>query len=95
MMQVARSACCVCGNSDSRALADVEIEGPTRVILCGTHALMYRRSGARSSSESELRALLRDRRGRRDPRQEGDELGAALMAAFAGNRRSKDRRGTA
>lgn len=93
MMQIVGSACCVCGNSDSRALADVEIEGAVRVVLCGTHALMYRRSRVRSSSESELRALLRDRRGRRDRRYDGDELGAALTAAFANDQRAGERRG--
>jgi len=92
MAQVIRSSCCVCGNSDSRALADVEIEGSTRVVLCGSHALMYGRANGRSRSESELRALLRDRRGRRDRRQDGDELGAALTAAFSNDRRGSDRR---
>ncbi|HXX69021.1 MAG TPA: hypothetical protein VEK07_17675 [Polyangiaceae bacterium] len=92
MAQVVHSSCCVCGNSDSRALSDVELESSTRVVLCGSHALMYRRSGARPRSESELRALLRDRRGRRDRRHDGDELGAALTAAFSNDRRGTDRR---
>lgn len=93
MTQVNRSSCCVCGNSDARALAEVELEGATRTVLCGSHALIYRRSGTTSRSESELRALLRERRGRRDRRQDGDELGAALTAAFSNDRRSADRRG--
>lgn len=92
MTQVIRSSCCVCGNSDSRSLADVELEGAARVVLCGSHALMYRRMNARSSSASELRVLLRDRRGRRDRRYDGDELGAALTAAFSSDRRTSDRR---
>jgi hypothetical protein len=92
MMQVVGSACCVCGNSDSRALAEIELAGTARVVLCGTHALMYQRSKTRPSTESELRALLRDRRGRRDRRHDGDELGAALTAAFGSDRRGADRR---
>jgi hypothetical protein len=91
MTQVNRSSCCVCGNSDARALADVELEG-ARTVLCGSHALMYQRSSTTSRSESELRALLRERRDRRDRRQDGDELGAALTAAFSNDRRGADRR---
>lgn len=61
-------------------------------MLCGSHALMHRRSGARSRSESELRSLVHERRTRRDRRQVGDELGAALTAAFRGERREHERR---
>jgi hypothetical protein len=53
---------------------------------------MHRRSPAQAASEPELRRLLRDRRGRRDRRDDGDELGAALNAAFNGDRRGPDRR---
>jgi hypothetical protein len=53
---------------------------------------MHRRSTVQASSELELRRLLRDRRGRRDRRDDQDELGAALNAAFNGDRRGPDRR---
>ncbi len=84
--------CCVCGASDARLLVDVVLpEGP-RAVLCGSHDLMHRRASAPARSEAELRLMLRDRRGRRDRRREGDELGAALNAAFSGAKRVADRR---
>jgi hypothetical protein len=92
MTQVLGS-CCVCGTSDARALVDVALVGGHHATLCGSHALMHRRSSAQARSESELRDLLRDRRGRRERRRDGDELGAALTAAFSGGRRTTaDRR---
>jgi hypothetical protein len=92
MKAQAGSRCCVCGESDRRALVAVALAGGTRTTLCGTHELMHRRSGGVARSESELRELLRDRRGRRERRLEGDELGAALTAAFRAERRAADRR---
>jgi len=86
------SACCVCGAKDARALVDVTLRGGAHATLCGSHALMHRRSTVQASSELELRRLLRDRRGRRDRRDDQDELGAALNAAFNGDRRGPDRR---
>ena len=88
----ASSACCACGAKDARTLVDVVLRGGARVTLCGSHALMHRRSTVQASSELELRRLLRDRRGRRDRRDDQDELGAALNAAFNGDRRGPDRR---
>jgi hypothetical protein len=89
--------CCVCGESDRRALVVVALGGReggegSGVTLCGSHELMHRRSGSVASSEKELRELLRDRRGRRERRLEGDELGAALTAAFNAERRAAERR---
>jgi hypothetical protein len=73
-------------------LVDVELtEGPA-ATLCGSHDLMYRRAGIRARSGVELGAMLRERRGRRDRRREGDELGAALNEAFSGAKRVADRR---
>jgi hypothetical protein len=92
MTQAVRSICAVCGNGDARALEDVVLAGGARVTLCGSHAVMYRRGRTAAQSVSELRALLADRRARKDRRQEGDELGAALTAAFSGGRREGDRR---
>jgi hypothetical protein len=86
------SACCVCGAKDARALVPVILRGGARATLCGSHALMHRRSTVQASSELDLRRLLRDRRGRRDRRDDQDELGAALNAAFNGDRRGPDRR---
>jgi hypothetical protein len=86
------SSCCVCGTRDARALVDVVLIGGARVTLCGSHELMHRRSPVQARSAGQLRTLLGDRRGRRDRRTEGDELGAALTAAFSGSRRVADRR---
>jgi hypothetical protein len=86
--------CCVCGESDRRALVVVALSGGegSGATLCGSHELMHRRSGALARSEKELRELLRDRRARRERRLEGDELGAALTAAFNEERRAAERR---
>jgi hypothetical protein len=92
MKHAAGSRCCVCGESDRRALVAVGLAGGSRATLCGSHALMYRRAAVRARSEVELRELLRERRGRRDRRHDGDELGAALTAAFHGDRRATERR---
>jgi hypothetical protein len=86
------ASCAVCGARDARALVDVTLRGGARTTLCGSHALMHRRSSVQAASEAELRKLLRDRRGRRDRRESHDELGAALEAAFAGDKRGPDRR---
>jgi hypothetical protein len=67
-----RSACCVCGAKDARALVRVILRGGARATLCGSHALMHRRATVQASSELELRRLLRDRRGRRDRRDDQD-----------------------
>jgi len=84
--------CCVCGWTDRRSLVGVVLIGGAHATLCGSHALMHRESAATATSEFELRRLLRDRRARRDRRCDGDELGAALTAAFQNERRSGDRR---
>lgn len=92
MTQVNSPGCVVCGVADARALENVALEGGARVTLCGSHALMHRRLDNPARTASELRELLADRRWRRDRRQDGDELGAALTAAFSGSRREGDRR---
>jgi hypothetical protein len=92
MKHQAGSRCCICGESDRRALVAVSLTGATRATLCGSHALMHRRSAVKARSEAELRELLRERRGRRDRRLDGDELGAALTAAFHAERRAVERR---
>jgi hypothetical protein len=71
---------------------EVELGGGARTTLCGSHALMHGRAGARAQTEVELRTGLAERRGRRDRRQSGDALGAALAEAFNGARRAGDRR---
>jgi hypothetical protein len=53
---------------------------------------MHRRSPAQARSIPELRQILSERRRRRERRSDGDALGAALSAAFAGERRAADRR---
>jgi hypothetical protein len=92
MTQTLGSSCCVCKASDGRTLVEVVLHGGAHATLCGSHALMHGRSTERASTEVELRRLLGDRRGRRDRRDDQDELGAALNAAFNGDRRGPDRR---
>lgn len=87
--------CAVCGLRDARALVDVELAGGVRTVLCGTHDLMLRRSGASVRSADELKALLAERR--KDDRraygfEEVDELAASLAAAFTRERRATERR---
>jgi hypothetical protein len=88
------TACVVCGMSDARALFDVRLVGGVCTMLCGSHALMHRRSRVQARTVRELRDALRDRRHRSDRRAaSGDELGAKLASAFAGGeRRVRDRR---
>jgi hypothetical protein len=90
--EVSGSSCCVCGMTDARSLVDVVLMGGAKATLCGSHALMHRRSPTQARSSAQLRDMLGERRGRRDRRSEGDELGAALTAAFSGDRRAGDRR---
>jgi hypothetical protein len=88
-------ACCVCGVEDARALVGVVLLGGSRATLCGSHALMHRRSRSVARTERELRTELRDRRAdraARDRRGGADELGASLVVAFVGERRAADRR---
>jgi len=85
--------CCVCQASDRRALVEVVLIGGARVTLCGSHALMHRRSTVQARSPEELRARLGDKRARPDRRDDGDDaLGAVLASAFATERRAVERR---
>jgi hypothetical protein len=92
MTGIHNGACCVCGAADARSLVQITLAGSRRVTLCGSHALMYRRSPVQARSLPELRLLLGERRRRQERRADGDALGAALSAAFAGERRAADRR---
>ncbi len=92
MMTVLGSSCCVCGASDARTLEDIVLIGGSQATLCGSHALMHRRSPAQARSAAHLRQLLGERRGRSERRSSGDELADALAAAFSGDRRVADRR---
>ena len=89
-----RSACAVCGVHDERALSTLKLAMGARVFVCGSHDLIYRRSGKTASTIEELRAIARDRRGDQSARRdEGDELGAQLAAAFVVEKRTgQDRR---
>ncbi len=85
-------ACVVCGERDERALSTLKLGDGGRVAVCGSHDLIYRRSGQIARSVEELRAITRDRR-ERSRRDAGDELGAQLTEAFSPSRRaSGDRR---
>ena len=92
MTQSLGGCCCVCGASDARALVHIDLVGGGQATLCGSHAIMHNRARTLARSESELRELLRDRRGRRERREIGDELGVALTEAFNDERRARDRR---
>ncbi len=86
-------ACIVCGERDERALSTLKLGDGGRVAVCGSHDLIYRRSGQIARSVDELRTIARDRRERDVRRDPGDELGAQLTAAFSRDRRaSGDRR---
>jgi hypothetical protein len=93
MNLLSQSACCVCGASDARALVEVALQGLGKATLCGSHAVIYQRAGVTALNEAELRRTLAERRGRRDRRQDGDELGARLTEAFSSARRAGERRG--
>jgi hypothetical protein len=85
--------CVVCGERDERALTTVKLGDGARVAVCGSHDLIYRRSGHVARDTDELRAITRDRRQRPVRRDGGDELGAQLVAAFSPDRRAAgDRR---
>jgi hypothetical protein len=65
------------------------------VTVCATHARIHLSCGGKAKDLAELRALTAERR-RRAERRESlpcDELGAQLIAGFAGERRANaDRR---
>jgi hypothetical protein len=90
----ASGPCAVCGMADQRALLGVVLSGGEVISLCGSHELMHRRDGARSSTLVELRAAYANRRGgeRRGGPGEIDELAEALTAAFTRDRRASPRR---
>ncbi len=86
------TCCVVCGERDERTLSTLMLGDETRVAVCGSHDLVYRRSGQLAGSVDELRQITRDRRERAPRREVGDELGEKLLAAFAPDRRAHDRR---
>jgi len=84
--------CVVCGACDQRMLTTVELAGGDATTLCGSHALLYRRAGTLARSIGELRATLEERRETTRRREDGDELGERLVAAFTKDRRGAERR---
>jgi hypothetical protein len=85
--------CVVCGERDERSLSTLKLGDGARVVVCGSHDLIYRRSGTIAFDLAGLRQIARDRRDRGLRRDHGDELGAQLAAAFAPDRRAAgDRR---
>lgn len=90
---MAKLSCAVCKLSDARGLVVVRLGRDDRgVTLCGTHAVIYERSGARAKSVEELAAIVRDRRARVRRAREHDELASMLSDAFSGERRRRERR---
>jgi hypothetical protein len=87
MSRTSDSSCCVCNASDARSLVDVVLRGGGRATLCGSHALMHRRSSMEARTPADLRVMLSERRKRAERRTEGDALGESLSTAFAGERR--------
>ena len=83
-------SCVVCGENDARALSTTRLSRGDIVVVCGTHELMHRRSERKAETESELRAMLRNRRESKRRRPIPDELGARLIEAFSmsSNRRA-------
>jgi hypothetical protein len=90
-----RPECAVCGFGDSRGLTHVNLPSREVVHLCGTHGLVYARTGITARDASELRSLVRERRTRSERRRAlADELVAKLADAFALEKRTgTDRRG--
>jgi hypothetical protein len=87
--------CVVCALVDTRALVETELASGERVVVCGTHELIYKRAGGKAADVHTLRELVGERRGRLERRERlpCDELGAMLTAGFAGERRAgNDRR---
>jgi hypothetical protein len=80
--------CVVCGHKDERALTTLMLASGVRATVCGSHDLVYRRSGQIAITVDDLREIVRDRRERAPRREVGDELGEALIEAFAPARRS-------
>jgi hypothetical protein len=80
--------------SDARGLIEVDLKDRSRIVLCGTHELMHRRSGESAASVTELRVAFGDRRStdRRGGPGEVDELAEALSNAFLSERRAASRR---
>ena len=88
--------CAVCGETDARALCTTRLSRGDIVVVCGTHELMHRREERKAETESQLRAMLRNRRESRRRLPTPDELGAKLIEAFSAStdrRASGDRRG--
>jgi hypothetical protein len=80
----------VCGLADARALVKEELAHGERVVLCATHALIFRKSGTFARTTTELKAKIGEKRRRAERRESFpcDELGAKLTAGFAGERRT-------
>ncbi len=89
------AGCVVCGARDARALSTLKLVSGLRVFVCGSHDLIYRRSGETATTVEELCAITRERRETDARRLDGeDELATQLRAAFTAERReaSADRR---
>ncbi len=90
---IEHGTCAVCGARDARLLVMVELRGGAAATLCGSHALMHSRIGAKSRTVTELRAVVAERRANeRRATGEGDELAERLTVAFTRERRASERR---
>ena len=84
----------MCGAKDERALSTLKLVSGLRVFVCGSHDLIYRRSGETASTVEELRDITRERRGEIPARRlDGDdELATQLATAFTADRRAGSER---
>ena len=87
-MRLPIAGCVVCGHRDERALSTLMLASGVRITVCGSHDLVYRRSGEIAVTVDDLRDIVRDRRERAPRREVGDELGEQLIEAFSPQRRT-------
>ncbi|CAN5257422.1 hypothetical protein BH09MYX1_BH09MYX1_67000 [soil metagenome] len=96
MSSSVHGSCCVCRESDARALTTTRLANGEIAVVCGTHELMHRRMSTPANSATELRGTLRQRRNTARRGEGGDELGMKLSDAFSNLERRRtgtDRRG--
>ena len=90
-----RPACVVCKLDDERGLLEAPIGNGMRATMCGTHHLVYQRSGRVARDAAELVSIVKERRDRSERRHAlADDMVAQLADAFATEKRTgTDRRG--
>jgi hypothetical protein len=86
-------SCAVCDTDDARTLSSTVLASGAVVIVCGSHAVAHARASWSAKSLTELRAMLADRREKRDRRGghvgNVDELAQGLASAFGAEQRQR------